>query len=385
MWYNMCDMKKSILSIAAIAALVCTFVGCGPSDGTRELELGRKAYEARDLKKAARLFGECAALAPGNADAAVYLARTKLETGDVQGARECIARAAELAPDDVDVRLVAAQAAWHAKDYDAAGEGFTSVAEDANLPPELRAQGWTGLGIVEMSKERHHLARIAFLRAIRLDRRNAAAWYHLGLVYRDAFGYYEAALEQFEIFVRLEEAANPRVQKVLRTVIPALKEQITREAANRPGVSKRDSSASAASLAKAEAAWKRGNFRNARDAYQAALAADPLSYPAALGLAKAWAKTDTTKAGQTKAYENYKLACTLRAGAISTFIVAGRLAMSLGYVAQASEIFSRAVAASPTSIQAIDGLIDALKRSNGHKADARAYQLYRESIPLKRN
>ena len=65
-------------------------------------------------------------------------------------------------------------------------------------------------------------------------RRAAAAWYHLGLVYRDAFGYYEAALEQFEIFVRLEASASPRVQKVLRTIIPALKEQISREAANRP-------------------------------------------------------------------------------------------------------------------------------------------------------
>ena len=33
---------------------------------------------------------------------------------------------------------------------------------------------------------------------------------------------------------------------------------------------------------------------------------------------------------------------------------------------------------------AIDGLIRAMQRSGGHKADARAYQLYRESIPLKR-
>ena len=108
-----------------------------------------------------------------------------------------------------------------------------------------------------------------------------------------------------------------------------------------------------------------------------------LSYPAALGLAKAWTKTDTSKAGQGKAFENYKLACTLRPGAISTFIATGDLAARLGYHAQAAEIFSRAVAASPTSIQALDGLIRALQRSGGHKTDAQAYQLYRESIPLK--
>ena len=373
-----------MLYMATLASLACTLSGCGPSDGSEELELGRKAYEAHDMKKADKFLRECVELAPENADALLYLARVSLEVGEIAEANKWADKAAAVAGDDVDVKLVAAQAAWHAKDYDKADRGFSSVADDAKLSPELRAQGWTGRGIVEMTKEHHHLARIAFLRAIRLNRRDAAAWYHLGLVYRDAFAYYEAALEQFEIFVRLEAAANPRVQKVMRTVIPALKEQIAREAANRPGVSKRDSAASAAALAKADAAFKKGNFRNAREAYHAALSADPLSYPAALGLAKSWAKTDTTKAGRSKAFESYKTACSLRPGAISTFLAAGDLAAKLGYHAQAAEIFSRAVAASPTSIQAIDGLIRAFQRSGGHKADARAYQLYRESIPLKR-
>ena len=376
-------MKHCTNTIAAAAAIVCALAGCTPSDGTREFELGLKAYEQRDLKAAEKQFGECVALAPDNADALIYLARIKLDLGDLPAARQWVAKAEPLAGEDVDVKLLSAQIAWHEKDYDKASALFASVADDGRLAPELRAQGWTGIGIVETAKERRHLARIAFLRAIRLDRRAAAAWYHLGLVYRDSFGYYEAALEQFEIFVRLEEEASPRVQKVLRTVIPALKDQIAREAANQPGVSKRDIAASAASLAKAEAAWKKGNFRNARDAYQAALSADPLSYPAALGLAKAWEKTDTSKTGQGKAYESYKTACSLRPGAISTFRTAGELAAKLGYHAQAAEIFSRAVAASPADLQAIDGLIRALRRTGGHKTDANAYQLYRESIPLK--
>ena len=377
-------MKNCITHIAASAALACVVVGCAPSDGSKELDLGRAAYEARDLKKAEKLFAECAKLAPGNADAPLYLARIKLDVGEMQAARSWIDKATQVAGDDVDVKLVSAQVAWHEGDYDKASAEFSSVADDTKLAPELRAQGWTGLGIVEMAKERQHRARIAFLRAIRLNRRDAAAWYHLGLVYRDKFGYLEAALEQFEIFVRLEASASPRVQKVLRTVIPALKEQIAREAASRPGVSKRDSAACAAELAKAEAAWKKGSFRSARDAYQAALTADPLSYPSALGLAKAWAKTDATKAGQAKSFENYKLACSLRPGAISTFLATGDLAVKLGYHAQAAEIYSRAVAASPTSITAIDGLVRALQRSGGHRDEARAYQLYRESIPLKR-
>ena len=376
-------MKNYATTIAASAAIVCAIVGCEPSDGAKELDLGRKAYEVHDLKKAEKLFAECVRLAPGNIDALLYLARVKLEAGDIPAARDWIDKAAA-AGDDVDVKLVAAQVAWREGDFAKSAAAYSSVANDSKLSPELRAQGWTGLGISEMTGKRHHLARIAFLRAIRLNRREASAWYHLGLLYRDAFGYYEAAKEQFEIFVRLEASASPRVQKVSRAVIPDLTAQINREAANRPGVSKRDSAACAAALAKADAAKKKGNLRNAREAYQAALSADPLSYPAALGLAEAWAKTDSTKAGQTKALENYKLACTLRPGAISTFLTAGELAARLGYHAQAAETFSRAVAASPTSIMAIDGLIRALQRTGGHKAEARAYQLYRESIPLKR-
>ena len=373
-------MKAITIRTVAAAALAAAISGCTPSDGAKELELGRQAYAVHDLKKAEKMFTKSAELSPDNADALLFMARVKLELGELKDAQTWIAKAAAVAGNDADVKLVEAQIAWHAKNSAKAADLFKAVAEDTKLPPEIRAKGSTGLGVVEHTNENGHLARIAFLRAIRLNRHEAAAWYHLGLVYRDTFSYYEAALEQFEIFVRLEESASPRVQKTLRTTIPALKEQIAREAANRPGVAKRDSAASATALAKAEAAWKKGNYRNARDAYQAALAADPLSYPAALGLGKAWLKTDNSKEGARKALESYKTACTLRPGAISTFLATGDIAARQGQHAMAMNIFSRAVAASPTSIQALDGLIRAMQKSGGNKTAARAYQRYRDFI-----
>ena len=283
----------------------------------------------------------------------------------------------------MDVALLESQIAWHLKDYKTAANGFADIANDGKLDAAVRAQGWAGLGVVEMTCDNHHLARIAFLRALRLDRRNAAAWYHLGLLYRDGFGYLEAALEQFEIFVRLEEEASPRVQKVQRTIIPALKEQISRAATERPGAAKRNSSVAATSIATAESALKKGNAKAAREAYQQALAADPLSYPAALGLAKAWEKTDATKSGQQKAFEAYKAACALSPSAVSTFLATGSLAVKLGYSSQAVEIYSRAIAANPVSLDAIDGLIRVLRK--GGKADkvANAYQKYRDSLGKK--
>ena len=375
-------MNSSLRYALSAAAAVVVAAGCTPDDGSKELELGRAAYELRDLKKAEKMFEKSAALAPENVDALVCLARVKLDLGEVEAAREAVGKAAALAGSDADVRLVQAHVAWVAKDYAAAAKLFGGIAGDEALPTDVRAQGWTGLGIVEMARERRHDARIAFLRAIRTDHREASAYYHLGLLYRDAFGYYDAAKDYFDNFVSLEPPSSPRAQKVQRSVIPAVKDTISSMAADRPGIDKRDSAASATELSRAEAAWKKNEFRTARQRYQAALAADPLNYQAALGLAKAWQKTDATKAGQMKALESYKIACKLRPAAFDTFMTAGALAAKLGMHAQAVEIYSRAVAVRPKSFVALDGLIRELGRS-GVKADAeaaRAYQSYRDAI-----
>ena len=375
-------LKSSALKCAS-AVLAAAILGCGPRDGSNEFCEGKEAYELRDLKRAEKLFERSVVLAPQDTDRLLYLARTELELGELAKAQETIGRAVENSNGDADVTLLKSQIAWHTKDYEAASKGFAEIANDSRLEASVRAQGWAGFGVVEMTCDNHHLARVAFLRALRLDRRNPAAWYHLGLLYRDGFGYLEAALEQFEVFVRLEEEASPRVQKVQRTIIPALKEQIALAATERPGAAKRNSSVCATAIATAESALKKGNVRAAREAYQQALAADPLSYPAALGLAKTWARTDATKAGQQKAFENYKIACLLRPSAVSTFLVAGSLAAKLGLTLQSVEIYSRAIAANPTALEAIDGLIRALRKSGGKDKVADAYQRYRNSLGKK--
>ena len=377
------NFSRSSALKCASAAVLAAILGCGPNDGLKEFLAGKEAYGLRDLKKAETLFEKSLAAAPQDVDRLLFLARTALELGELEKAKDLVGRAAGNSDGDADVALLESQIAWHTKDYETAKKGFADVANDAKLDAAVRAQAWAGLGVVEMTCDNHHLARIAFLRALKLDRKNAAAWYHLGLLYRDGFRYLEAALEQFEIFVRLEEEASPRVQKVQRTVISGLKEEIARAAADRPGADKRNSASCAASISTAEAAVKKGNFKQAREAYQKALAADPLSYPAALGLAKAWEKTDTTKDGQQKAFENYKIACTLRPSAVATFLSAGSLAMKLGLGLQAVEIYSRAVAANPNSPDAIDGLIRALRKTGGKEKVAAAYQSYRDSLARK--
>ena len=376
-------MRKIVFTGVAIAA-VLILAGCGRSDGSREFAAGKRAYELRDFKKAENLFEKSLQSAPGNVETMLYLGLSKLALGELDAAADWAGKAAAADGGSADVKTLEAQIAWHLKDYAKAGKLFESIAHDGTLSAEERSMGWSGLGIVEMTLDNYHMARVAFLRAIRTDRRNASAWYHLGLLYRDGFGYSQAALEQFEIFVRLNRIADARVQRVQRTVIPELKDMISRSASERPGASKRDSAASAAAIAKAEAAWKKGSWKTAMARYQEALNRDPLSFPAALGLAKAGLKNDASRKGMGQALENYKLACSLRPGAVSTFLEAAALAVRLGHHAQAMEIYSRALAANPASFDAIDGLIRSLRRAGGKTKVAQAYQLYRDSLSVNR-
>lgn len=372
---------SSALKFGSAFLLAATLVGCGERDGKEELAAGKLAYENKDVVKADKMLTKSLQYNPENVETLIYKARLKLDQGEIAEAKSIIDQALVLDGEAVDVLMLHAQIAFHARDYQIATKEFSALAENAANTPQIRSQAFTGLGVVEMGMNNFDFARINFLKAIRIDRRNSSAWYNLGFLYRDYYYYYEAALEQFEFFVRLDMFADQRVQKVQRVIIPELKESIAAQAVQTPGASKRDSTASAAAIQKAEEAWKKGTFKTARLRYTDAYNADPLSYNAAIGLAKAWEKTDKTIDGQKKAFEYYRAACKLSPGKTSTFITAGELAMKLGYSAQAVEIYSRALAATPTNTTVIDGLIRALKKTGNKAKIAAAYQEYRDSLP----
>lgn len=381
---------SSALKASALATLA-VFAGCGPNDGAKEYDGGVAAYEVRDLKRAEKLFAECLGRNPGRTDALVMMARVRKDLGELALAKEAADKAAALSAGDPDVIALDAEIAYHAKDYARATRQFGEIAENAALSASDRSLGWTGIGIVHqtciadsVNDGTRDLARVAFLRAIRLDRTNAAARYHLGLLYRDAYGYPAAALEQFELFVRLGDVADARVQKTQRTLIPAVKEDIARRASSLPGASKRDAGTSVTALQKADAAWKKGQYKTARLEYDRAYKADVLSYPAALGLAKAWEKSDATDFGRRQALESYREACNLKPGSSATALAAADLAMRAGRTATAAEFYSRAVAANPGDITAIDGLIRALRKVGGQSKAAAAYQQLRDTIPVRR-
>lgn len=374
------------------AAALCLAAGCGGTDPAKEFAAGESAFALKDYKTAAGHYAKGLELSPENVDALVMYTRVLLATGELDKAAETLAKAAATNGDDSDVVELSAQLAFYRKDYPAAYKAFSRLANDDKLTPETRSVGWAGMGVVDYflvgsaSDSQPYLrdrARTELLRATQLDRRNASARYHLGRLYRDSFGFVEAAKEQFDFFVHLELEADARVQKAQREVIPALKDEIARKAASRPGVAKRDAVACTAALTKADALFRKGDFRGARAGYSDAYAKDPLSYPAAIGLAKSLEKSAKTDAERKDAFKAYCQACDLSPSAVQTFITAGDLAMKLGSFASAAKLYSRAMAASPTNTTVVDGLIRALTKSGDGKTAA-VYQRYRDTIPKRK-
>lgn len=343
--------------------------------------LPRFALEGAFVVLLAVTSAGCGRRAPADpTDAAVTAACEKLRVGDFAAARQALAGVQPGAVSDDDVMLLKAQLAYHAKDYSGAAEIFNDLARDAARSPELRAEALVGLGVVDLECNELDRARISLLRALLLNRRSAPVRYHLGCVYRE-LGYEAAALEQFDAYAMLEKSDAVHLQRVQRQFVPELKRAIAAKAAERPGVDARNCAAAKVALDKAEAAFGKGQYKVARQQYQAALKADPLSYAAALGLARSWEKSDTTVAGRRKTLECYQAACSLKPGAITTLVKTGTLAMADGNFAIAVEAYSRAIAADPRNIDAIDGIIRALRKSGSEGVKlASHWQAYRDAL-----
>lgn len=364
---------------AAGALTLAAVVGCGSSDGSEEFDRGKKAYEGRNLAEAERQFAKSLELSAANADAWVYLAMTEIDLGHLAEAATALTRAAQLAGEGFDIQQLRARLAWHNKNYDEARRLFTALSRNRAATPRIRAQAFTGLGIVEMTVSNRDAARVALLLAVREDHTNASAWYHLAQLNRNLFGYTSAAMECYEFFVRLAEKVDSRVKRVQQTVIPELREQSRHESVSRSGAGKRDSAACSKAILDAEGALKNRRLTQARRFYELAVAADPLSHPAVMGLAQTIRRIDTSAKGRKLVLRHLLAACELKPDSLSNLLEAADLASALGENATAAACYSRALAADFRNLTVIDGLIRALRKC-GRRGEARIYQSYRDHL-----
>jgi len=306
-------------------------------------------------------------------------AMDKIALGELDEAYIAATNALARMPDSAEARLVDGQVAYLKKNYGRAVADFNAVASEKSLPKSLRAEALVSRAVVEIAKNEFDTARMTLFRALHLDRRNAAVWYHLGLLSRNTYRFDEVAVEQFEMAARLSDPKDPRTKKLSREIIPSVRSALNAAAVERPGAAKRDAGLAAKLIAEAEALRKKKSIRAAIKKYEAAFAADPFSYPAARELAYLTALNDKTSAGVDKALLAYRAAIDQRPAVQDNYYAAAQLAYANKRWATAVAILNRAIAHDPENIKTLDLFIAALQKA-GKESQAAAWKAYRQEL-----
>ena len=309
-------------------------------------------------------------------DTLMRTAVTGVAQKDAAAASASAAKALELQPESAEAHLLAGQAACLRQDYDEARAQFSSVVKVKTLPNVLRAKAYVGLGTVDYVQHEADAARISFLQARRLDNSNEAAWYYLGMIYRDIFHFEEAAQEHFQMFVGLSaKSDNPRTKKVKEDILPELYSNAAARAKARTG----NAGKAAALIQEAQAQRDKNRLTEAVKKYAEARKADPQSDVAALGYAQLVTSTDKTAEGARKAIQAYHDVIALKPGGLDYYLKAAQLARAFDFKIQAVEIMNRAIAHHPQNPKVLDQLIAALLKTGNDKL-AKAWGEYRRDL-----
>jgi tetratricopeptide (TPR) repeat protein len=381
------------LPFVALTVLACMLAGCGKDskaapgasaakdDGTADVERGMAALEKQDLKAASAAFNAAVKTCPANFEAQMQLAVLNMRLGETAAAAAAAARAVEIRPDSAEARLVSGQAAYLTKDYARALQHFSAVALEKSLPANVRSEAWAGRGVVEFVMDKPDAARISFLRARRLKRNNASAFYHLGMLYRDKYHYDDAVvMEQFLMASRMLDAKDPRASKILRDIIPPLKSSIAAAAAKR-GEAKRNPAKSAKLLSEGKALEAKKQTTAAMKKYEDAFAADPLSGPAAYAFAML--KGANVRLGNQndvdKVRDAYHAAIADNPSSQAYYESAAQFLYKHKRWANAIKVLEKAIAHDPDNLKALDLLIAALKKA-GRGAESERWDEYRKTL-----
>lgn len=372
--------------IQFILAAACTVViGCGEVDnGAKDFARAEAAAAQHNYTDAQTHFKNGLTKCPTNLTALVGLANVSITLGELPTAQDAISRALEQDESSAELQLIAAQVAYLQKDYAAAAKIYDEVAAAKDLPAALRADALAARAVVELADSTDcDRARIFLWRAQRLYFKCAIAWYHLGILARDNFGYNDVALECLQTFARLDTADKDKVNEVQQTAIRVLMDAITKSRAERPGVATRNPGAAASALTKADklAKAKKPNAAAVRAALAEAFAADPLSGPAALRYAQQMVKDNAAKtpADVSKVLDAFAAAINANPVKSANYIAAARFAIQHQKYAVAVRLLDRAVSHFPDNKELMDYYIAALRRA-GHPAKAKLYMEWRKEL-----
>lgn len=362
-------MRTNILAVLSLAVVA----GCGPDDGGADFERGEAAYSARNLQAAALCYSTAAEKNPTNLTARIRLALVNVDLGELKSARIAIDSARAVDPSSAEARLLDGHIAYLAKDYARATRAFSDVSSARQLPGEMRSKAMVAQAVLQLSENRFDHARVSLWRAIRMDGRNAAAWYHLGYLSRDTYRFEDAALEQFQMASRLMK--DPvRVNTVTQSIIPTVRESLRAKIAGKPGVAARDPGAAAKLVAEAESLAK-GNPKKSAVKFAEAYEKDPLSYAAAWNYAKLKGESAKSDADIARVLTAFQDAVDQRPNSQLTYRTAARFALARRRPIRAERFLSQALSHNPEDKATLELYVQTLRRL-GKTAEAKLYDSY---------
>lgn len=366
-------MRNNILVALALAVLA----GCGLDDGVADYEKGEVAYAARDLQAAVLCFNAAAAKNPTNFMARIKLAIANMDLGEIAAAKAAVESAIAIDPTSAEARLLAGNIAYFAKDYAGAKRAFADVSAAGHLPKEVRSKAMVSLAVLELTADMFERARVSLWRAVRLDRRNAAAWYHLGYLSRDTFRFEDAALEQFQMASRL--MTDPvRAKAVTHEIIPTIRESLRAKVAGKPGAAGRNPGAAAKLVSEGEALAKE-NPKKAAVKFAEAYGKDPLSYAAAWNFARSKGASAKSDADISRVLSAFQDAIDQRPNSQLTYRTAARFALERRRPIRAEKFLSQALAHDPEDRTTLSLYIQVLRRL-GKTAAAKLYEAYLKEL-----
>ena len=340
--------------------------GCGSNSGLNDLQQGMAAFNGKNYAGAIPCFTRAAKRITDSADLYYTLGLSHLYLGELDPAQAAFNVALGLKPGHGEALACLGQIAYLQNDLPKATacyeQALAAASSDANKACIL-----TSLALAESGREHYDLARLHLLHAQKLDRQYAPALYNLASLYRDKFNLREEALDNFEMYLRVADKGEKHCEKALNQV-KRLRDNLERTQAEEVEAVRRDPAAAAKLLQEGMRLQFAKQYAKAAKAYRDALAEDPLTFNAALGLATVY----KLQGQRAEAMEAFKRAAEISPNHQDSFFEAAELALQLKRTAEAAKILDRAIARSPFNPAAAE-LMARIRYEERRLPEARAY------------
>ncbi len=361
--------------LLCFAALFTLAGGCGYQSGQSAVLEGAAAFKENNFPKAISHYTRATKRITDSPDLYYNLGLAHFREGNLEPAQAAFAAALELKPGHPEASACLGQIAYLQNDLPKAQacleQALATVTSEAS-----KARVLTSLALAESGRERHDIARLHLLRAMKSDRRYAPAYYNLASLYRDKLNLREEALDNFEIYVRLIDKKDPHYEKAMNNA-KRLRLNLERTRSEELETVRRDPATAAKLLQEGLKQQVAKQYPKAIKAYRDALAADPLTFSAAYGLATVYKKHGQ----KAEASEAFKRAAEISPNHQDSYYQAAELALQLRQTAEAAKILDRAIARSPFN-PANAELMARIRHAEGRLPEARAYgEFYLSLLP----